>query len=150
MERPGNELLPRPGLARDEDGRFGRCDPPDVIDYGCQARASSDNLLKIVNPLDLFLQVQVLLFESSLFLFYQHVLSDVHDDGARVLAVRLRPGVPLHPDWTPIVLAPELDHDSARIGALADRRESLTNAPLVFGRVRNQGHANRLGHFLRL
>ena len=144
------EFLARPRLARDEDGGIGRRDPPDVIEHGRQARASPDDLLEIVDALDLFLQVQVLLFEAGLFLFHQYAIGDVHDHGARVFPVRLRPGIPLHPDRAAVVLAPEFNHDAACVRALANRQEGLANASLVLGRVRHQRHPNRPGYFLGL
>ena len=66
MDRPRNEFLARPRLARDEDGGVGCRHPPDVVQHGRQCRALSDDLLEIVDALDLFLQVQVLLFEPGL------------------------------------------------------------------------------------
>ncbi len=68
MDGPGDQLLAGPRLARDQNGGVGRRDLPDVVEDGRQGRALPDDLLEVVNRLDLFLQVQVLLLEAGLLL----------------------------------------------------------------------------------
>jgi hypothetical protein len=104
---------------------------------GGQGRALPDDLLKVVNGFDFFLQVQVLLLEPGLLLLHKHAFRDVHDHGARVLPVRLRLGPPLHPDWAAVVLAAKFQDDSAGVRPPAHGGQGLAGAPLGVGRVRH-------------
>ena len=68
---------------------------------------------------------------------------------ARVLAVRLGLRPPLHPDRLAVVLPAELEHDSAGVGPLADRRECLLGFVRLFSGVSaHERHADCADDFL--
>ena len=57
--------LPGAGLAVDQDGGVGRRHPADLVEHRHQRGDSADDLLEIVDRLDLFLEVEVLLLEPA-------------------------------------------------------------------------------------
>src|SRR5262249_16848092 len=150
MDRPRDKFFAGSRLARDENAGVCLRYPPDVVEDGGQGRALPDDLLKVMNGFDFFLQVQILLLDPALLRLHEHAFRDVHDHGARVLPIRLRLGPPLHPDRAAVVLAAEFQDDSAGVRAPADGRQGLAGAPLGVGRVRHQGLPYRAHYLLGL
>ena len=120
MDGSGDELLARAGFAADQHRGVGRGDAADMVEHRHQRGALADDFLEVVDRLDLFLEVEVLGLEPSLFLLQQHAVGDVQEHGARVLPAGFGLGPPLNPDGAAIVFAAEFEHDAARIRAAAD------------------------------
>jgi hypothetical protein len=80
--------------------------------------ALADDFLEVVDALDLFPQVKVLLLEADLLLLGEHAIGHIHDHRAGVF----------------LVLAAEFNQDAAGVGALANRREGILSALSVLGR----------------
>ena len=79
VDGAGDQLLAGAGLAGDQHGGVGGRHAADVVEHGQQRRTLADDLLEVVDRLDLFLQVEVLLLEPGLFLLREHAVGDVHN-----------------------------------------------------------------------
>ena len=55
-------------------------DAADLVEHGQQRGAAADDLLEVVDRLDLFLEVEVLLLEPGAFGLGEHAVGDVHPD----------------------------------------------------------------------
>src|SRR5262245_39536986 len=80
VDRPGNQLLAGPGLAGDERSGVGRSHPADLVQHGQQRGGPAHDLLEIVDRLELFLEVEVLLLEAGALRLGTHPVSDVDPD----------------------------------------------------------------------
>ena len=66
VKRSSNQLLPGPGLTGDDDIDVGRGDRFDGFEQILDGRRLAEDVAEIVFGFDLFLQVQILLFEPRL------------------------------------------------------------------------------------
>ncbi len=65
VDRPGDQLLAGAGLAGDEHRGVGRRHPADLVEHRQQRGGPADDLLEVVDRLELFLEVEVLLLEAG-------------------------------------------------------------------------------------
>ena len=51
-----------------------------MVEHGGQRRAAADDLLEVVDGLDFFLQIEVLLLQAGLFTLSEHAIGNVDTD----------------------------------------------------------------------
>src|SRR5262249_14594023 len=116
MDGPGDQLLARAGLARNEHGGIGGGDTADAVERLPGGGALAHDLLEVTVRFDLFLEVKVLLVEAGPFRLGQYAVGDVDKARTTGLDRAVFPAPGLHPQTDPqgpAVLAAHFDLPAA-------------------------------------
>ena len=118
MDGAGDQLLAGARLAGDEHGGVGRRHAADLVEHGEQRGGSTDDLLEVVDRLDLFLQVEVLLLEAGALGLGGDAVGDVDPDRVDCGNPAVSPAERPHPHADPERAAVPSAHLQLQAGGL--------------------------------
>ena len=101
MDRPRDQLFSRPCFASDQDRGIGRRYPANLVQYREQRGRASNDLLEIVDRLELFLEIEILLLETGAVGLGDHAVRDVNPDGMDCLNTPVCSTRRSHPEVDP-------------------------------------------------
>src|SRR5690242_18063616 len=121
-----HEFLASAAFARDNDCGVGRRHQVNFLHHFAHTDAATNNVAKIMLAAELIEQVGILGLKPTLFLLYQHTIRDVDEHGARELTSGHRPGPPLDPYRSAIILAAQFEHHPAGLDPASDSLQGFS------------------------